>query len=173
MSSNAGMEPASTVDSQPFLDSRLFRRVCAQFATGITVVTVTDPEGQPHGLTVNSFSSVSLNPPLILVSIDLRSSVLPHFLSNPSFAVNVLSADQEALSRVFSTPGLRRFEGVSWRCGELCVPLLDDCLAHMECSTVRSVDAGDHTLFIGEVRRAVHREGKPLIYFNSCYQNLG
>jgi flavin reductase (DIM6/NTAB) family NADH-FMN oxidoreductase RutF len=166
MSSKEGTDPAST------LDSRLFRRTCAQFATGITVVTVTDSEGQPHGLTVNSFSSISLNPPLVLVSIDLRSSVLAHLMSNPGFAINVLADHQEAVSRVFSTPASRRFEDVSWRQGELGAPLLDDCLAHLECSTVQSLDAGDHTVLIGEVRRAVYREGKPLIYFNSGYQNL-
>lgn len=154
------------------LDSRLFRRVCGQFATGITVVTVTDPEGQPQGLTVNSFTSVSLNPPLVLVSIDLRSSVLPHFHSHQRFAVNFLAHDQEGISRIFATPSVRRFEGLTWHFGELGSPLLENCLAHLECSTLKSVDAGDHTLFIGEVHRAACRDGKPLIYFNSAYQNL-
>ena len=166
------MSPKVGTDTPAVLDSRLFRKVCGQFATGITVVTVTDPEGQPHGLTVNSFASISLNPLLVMVSIDLRSSVLPHFQSSAGFAINVLASDQEPVSRIFATRDAQRFESVSWRPGELGAPLLDNCLAHMECATSRSLDVGDHTVFIGEVKRAVCREGKPLIYFNSCYQNL-
>jgi flavin reductase (DIM6/NTAB) family NADH-FMN oxidoreductase RutF len=154
------------------LDPWLFRRACAQFATGITVVTVLDEHRHPHGLTVNSFTSVSLDPPLILVSIDLRNAILGHFLSSRAFAVNVLAEDQEELSRRFSSPVEGRFEGVAWKEGEGGGPLLDGVLAQLECATVRTFEAGDHTVLLGEVRRASHREGKPLVYFNSAYRTV-
>jgi 4-hydroxyphenylacetate 3-hydroxylase, reductase component len=151
---------------------RLYRRVCAQFTTGITVVTVLDSSGHPHGMTVNSFSSVSLDPPLVLVSIDLQNSILGHFLSASSFAVNILAEGQEDLSRRFSSVSERRFEGVEWHTSESGPPLLDGVLAHLECSVARTFEAGDHTILIGQVENASYREGKPLVYFDSSYQTL-
>ena len=150
----------------------LYRKVCAQFTTGITVVTVVDGHGHPHGMTVNSFSSVSLDPPLVLVSIDLRHSILGHFLSASAFAVNVLAEGQDALSHRFSNVSERRFDGVAWHASELGMPLLDGVLAHLECTVARTFEAGDHTVLIGEVRRASYTEGKPLVYFDSVYRTL-
>jgi flavin reductase (DIM6/NTAB) family NADH-FMN oxidoreductase RutF len=154
------------------LDPALYRRTCARFATGITVVTVVDENGHPHGMTVNSFSSVSMDPPLVLVSIDLRNAILGHFLSSPYFAINMLAEHQEHLSRRFSSPSENRFHGVEWRPGEFNVPLLEGVLAQLECSVARIFEAGDHTMLIGEVRLASYTEGKPLVYFNSSYRNL-
>lgn len=154
------------------LDPWLFRRACAQFATGITVVTVCDEHGHPHGLTVNSFTSVSLEPPLILVSIDLRNAILGHFLSSRAFSINVLGEDQEALSRRFASTVEGRFEGVVWKWGESGAPLLEGVLAQLECATVRTFEAGDHTVLLGEVRQATLRAGNPLVYFNSSYRTL-
>ena len=96
----------------------LYRRVCAQFATGITVITAPDENGHPHGMTVNSFTSVSLDPPLVLVSIDLRNAILGHFLTSAYFAVNILAEDQEELSRRFSSASENRFHGVDWHPAE-------------------------------------------------------
>ncbi len=154
------------------IDSSLYRRTCAQFATGITVVTVVDSADRPHGITVNSFSSVSLDPPLVMVSIDLKNAILGHFLASSFFAINILAEDQQNLSLQFSTASAYRFEGVGWHTAASGAPLLNDVLAHLECSMVRSFNAGDHTILIGEVLRAGYREGKPLVYFNSGYQNL-
>jgi flavin reductase (DIM6/NTAB) family NADH-FMN oxidoreductase RutF len=151
---------------------QLYRRSCAQFATGITVVTVIDAHGHPHGMTVNSFSSVSLDPPLVLVSIDLRNSILGHFLSASAFAINILAEGQEALSQRFSSVSERRFEGVEWRSSPAGMPLLDGVLAQLECSVVRTFEAGDHTVLIGEVRHACYAEGRPLVYFDSVYRSL-
>jgi flavin reductase (DIM6/NTAB) family NADH-FMN oxidoreductase RutF len=153
-------------------DPRLFRRACAQFATGITVVTVTDEREQPHGLTVNSFTSVSLEPPLVLVSIDLKNAILGHFMSSKVFGINVLAEHQEELSRRFSNALTRHFDGVAWHAGIGGAPLLDGVLAHFECETVRAFEAGDHSVLLGEVKQAEFREGKPLLYFNSGYQKL-
>jgi flavin reductase (DIM6/NTAB) family NADH-FMN oxidoreductase RutF len=154
------------------VDTWLYRRTCAQFTTGITVVTVLDSLGHPHGMTVNSFSSVSLEPPLVLVSIDLRNAILGHFISSSWFAINVLAEHQEDLSRRFSTTSEDRFFGVYWHEGISGTPILDGVLAHLECSVVKTFEAGDHTVLIGEVRRAGYGEGKPLVYFNSSYQTL-
>lgn len=160
-----------TASLQP-VDSALYRRTCAQFATGITVVTVTDRGGNPHGLTVNSFTSVSLSPPLVLVSIDLRNAKLGHFLSGSHFGINVLAENQEELSRRFSQQLENRFEGVEWHPGPAGSPLLDGVLARLECALVQSFEAGDHTVLLGEATHGAFAEGRPLLYFNSRYRNL-
>ena len=163
---------AVPVEGLSKVDSRTYRRTCARFATGITVVTTLDSQGHPHGMTVNSFSSVSLDPPLVLVSIDLKNAILGHFISSSWFAINVLAEHQEDLSRRFSSPSENRFLDLDWHAGTAGTPLLDGVLAQLECSVVRTLEAGDHTVLIGEVRRAVHAEGKPLVYFDSAYHNL-
>lgn len=160
------------VESLPSVDPSIYRRTCAQFATGVTVVTTLDSHGHPHGMTVNSFASVSLEPPLVLVSIDLRNAILGHFVSSSWFAVNVLAQHQEELSRRFASPAENRFLDIDWHAGVSGVPLLDGVLAQMECSVVRAFEAGDHTVLIGEVRGARHGEGKPLVFFDSGYRIL-
>jgi flavin reductase (DIM6/NTAB) family NADH-FMN oxidoreductase RutF len=154
------------------IDAWNYRRTCAQFVTGITVVTTLDSDGHPHGMTVNSFSSVSLDPPLVLVSIDLKNAILGHFISSSWFAINILAEHQEDLSRRFSSASEDRFLGVSWHVGASGTPLLDGVLAQLECSVVRTFEAGDHTVLIGEVRRAGTSEGKPLVFFDSAYHHL-
>jgi flavin reductase (DIM6/NTAB) family NADH-FMN oxidoreductase RutF len=154
------------------VDPGLYRRTCAQFATGITVVTTLDSGRHPHGITVNSFSSVSLDPPLVLVSIDLRNAILGHFISSEWFAINVLAEHQEDLSRRFSSPSENRFLGVEWTARVSGVPLLAGVLAQLECLVVRTFEVGDHTVLIGEVKGAGYREGKPLVFFDSGYRRL-
>jgi flavin-dependent trigonelline monooxygenase, reductase component len=166
------MSSKAVPDQPRSLDPWLYRRTCAQFATGITVVTVLDSLRRPHGMTVNSFSSVSLDPPLVLVSIDLRNAILGHFISSSWFAINVLAEHQEDLSRRFSSSSEDRFLGVYWRPGVSGTPILEGVLAYLECSVVKTFEAGDHTVLIGEVRCAGYEEGRPLVYFNSAYQNL-
>jgi len=154
------------------VDALLYRQTCARFATGITVVTVVDENGHPHGMTVNSFSSVSLHPPLVLVSIDLRNAILGHFLSRQYFAINILADDQQHLSRRFSSASENRFAGVAWTPGTGGVPLLDGVLAHFECAVEKTFEAGDHSVLVGEVRVAWYREGQPLVYYGSTYRKL-
>jgi flavin reductase (DIM6/NTAB) family NADH-FMN oxidoreductase RutF len=141
-------------------------------ATGITVITTVDANGHPHGMTVNSFSSVSLDPPLILVCIDLRNAILGHFLTTACFAVNILAEHQEDISRRFSSAAEKRFHGMEWTPGVLGVPLLPGVLAHMECAVTKTFEVGDHAVLVGEVREAWCGQGKPLVYFNSSYQNI-
>ncbi len=154
------------------VDKRLYRRTCARFATGITVVTLLDSQGHPHGVTVNSFASVSLEPPLVVVSIDLKNAILGHFISSSWFAINILAEHQEHLSRRFSSASEDRFIDVEWHAGLSGMPILNGVLAHLECAVVRTFEVGDHTMLIGEVRRAEYREGRPLVYFESGYRSL-
>jgi flavin reductase (DIM6/NTAB) family NADH-FMN oxidoreductase RutF len=150
----------------------LYRRACAQFATGVTVVTTLDEEGHPHGMTANSFTSVSLNPPLVLVSIDLRNAILGHFSTSTHFAVNVLAEDQEGMSRRFSSTSENRFHGVEWHPAASGVPLLGGALSHLECAVTQVLEVGDHSVLIGEVEHAEYRAGKPLLFFDSSYRKL-
>ena len=154
------------------IDAALYRRTCSLFATGITVVTTVDENGHPHGLTINSFSSVSLEPPLVLVSIDRRNAILGHFLTSKWFVVNILAEDQEEISRRFSSVCEDRFQGVEWVRGEFGAPVLGGVLAEMECAVMETFEAGDHAILIGEVRRAAYREGRPLVYFGSGYRGI-
>jgi flavin reductase (DIM6/NTAB) family NADH-FMN oxidoreductase RutF len=156
------------------LDSGDFRRCCARFATGITIATVIDPDCQPHGLTVNSFTSVSLAPPLVLVCIDYSSKVLPLFRAASHFGVNVLHAGQQELSARFATKGQDRFDRVPWTAGEFGVPLIPGALAHFECAVRNVVEAGDHAVFLAEaIRFDLGERGEPLLFFDSRYRSLG
>jgi flavin reductase (DIM6/NTAB) family NADH-FMN oxidoreductase RutF len=154
------------------VDSNLFRSACSRFATGITVVTVLGPDGLPHGMTANSFTSVSLDPPLVLVCIDRKAAMLPRLEAATHFGINVLSEEQEPYSAHFARPGMDRFEGIQWFPGELGVPLLHNVLATYECAVSEVIEAGDHRIFIGEVRHLRCYDGHPLIYFGSRYRTL-
>ena len=150
-----------------------FRRACSRFATGIAVTTTIGPGGEPHGLTVNSFTSVSLDPPTVLVCVDHRCNILQHFRANPYFGVNVLAADQQELSVRFAERVGDRFDGIGWRRGESSgVPLLDGSLAAFECKVSRIVESGDHAVFFGEVVAAEAGVGNPLLYFGGRYERL-
>ena|SRR5437899_5526198 len=154
------------------IEQHHFRRVCSKYATGITIVTVLDSRGAPHGLTVNSFTSVSLSPPLVLFCIDRQTPSRNYFHPHTRFAVNVLHEGQKNLSTHFARTGEDRFEGVAWRPGETGAPVLPEVLATLECGVIQMVEAGDHLVVIGEALHATWREGQPLIYFNSSYQTL-
>jgi flavin reductase (DIM6/NTAB) family NADH-FMN oxidoreductase RutF len=154
------------------IEQQHFRRVCGKFATGITILTVLDEGGVPHGMTVNSFTSVSLCPPLILVCIDRQTSILTHFSDGTRFGINVLDEDQKELSTWFARTGHDRFSGTAWRPGETGAPVLPEMLATIECEVTQMSPAGDHMIVIGAVLHAAWREGQPLIYFNSSYQTL-
>jgi len=149
-----------------------FRRACGRFATGVTIASVIDREGTPHGLTVNSFTSVSLDPPLVLVALGHSASVMDAFRDARFFAVNVLAAGQRALSERFARKGHDRFDGLAWHAGETGAPLLADTLAEIECATRYRFTAGDHNLIVGEMVRAVVRQGEPLLYFAGRYRKL-
>jgi flavin reductase (DIM6/NTAB) family NADH-FMN oxidoreductase RutF len=172
MSNKLETERAASPALQP-ADSDVYRRVCGRFATGVTIISVLDAEGRPHGITINSFASLSLDPPLVMVSINLRNGVLEHFLQSKHFAVNVLAHDQEHHSRRFARHAEDRFHGVNWQGAESGAPLIEGALAHLECSNTRWFEAGDHAVLIGQVVRAGCRDGRPLVFFQSDYASLG
>ncbi|PWC52667.1 hypothetical protein TSH7_33215 [Azospirillum sp. TSH7] len=151
---------------------RSLRDAYARYATGVAVITTLTPAGTPVGLTVNSFSSVSLDPPLVLWSLMRSSTSLPAFRDATRFAVNVLADDQHHLSTRFASRSEERFAGIDWTPGLGSVPLLPDCLAQFECTTHRHVEAGDHVVVLGRVHRFEHRDGTPLLFFASRYAEL-
>jgi flavin reductase (DIM6/NTAB) family NADH-FMN oxidoreductase RutF len=149
-----------------------FRHACGRFATGITIASVLDANGAPHGLTVSSFASVSLDPPLILICLGHDVSVIDHFRAANKFGINVLAEGQQDLSDRFARKGQDRFDGLEWYAGETGVPLLTGVLAALECRTCQRFTAGDHDIFVGEMLAAGVADGEPLIYFASQYREL-
>jgi len=149
-----------------------FRRVLSHFATGVTIVTTRDADGRPTGLTVSAFCSVSLDPPQVLVCVDHKSQTYPALRERGRFAVNVLSADHEEVSRRFASTRLDKFEGLAYRTGVLDVPLIAGALAQLECTTVNVHVEGDHTIFIGRVEESHVDAGDPLLYYKGKYQRL-
>jgi flavin reductase (DIM6/NTAB) family NADH-FMN oxidoreductase RutF len=149
-----------------------FRRVLGHFATGVTIVTTSDSDGRPTGLTASAFSSVSLDPPLVLVCVDHKSQSHGPLVDRGRFAVNILSTAQEALSRKFATTRLDKFDGVPYRLSALGLPVLAGALAHLECVTVSTHVEGDHTILVGRVEDGSAREGDPLLYFCGQYGRL-
>lgn len=149
-----------------------FRHVLGHFATGVTVVTTRDPDARPGGLTVSAFASLSLDPPLVLICVDHKAQTYPALRDAGRFAVNVLSAGQEALSRRFASTQLDKFDGVAFRLSPLGLPLLESALAHIECTTVGRHVEGDHTIFVGRVDRAWTAGGEPLLYYRGQYGRL-
>jgi flavin reductase (DIM6/NTAB) family NADH-FMN oxidoreductase RutF len=156
------------------LDSRQFRDALGRFATGVCIVTTRGSDGRPYGVTVNSFSSVSLDPPLVLFSLDRASTSFNAFVTGSHFAVNVLHREQMGLSRTFATTSDTKFEGVSHDAWDTGAPVLAGSLAVLECDKVAVHEAGDHVIVIGQVRRLFcEEEGEPLLYFRGRYHNLG
>ena len=155
------------------IDADSFRSVLGRFASGITVVTTVDAEGRDVGMTVSAFSSVSLHPPLVQVCIDRAASMYGALLQADRFGVNVLASEQEALSRRFAAvDSSHRFDGIGYARGESGVVLLEEALAHLECRVHARHEAGDHTIFVGEVERASARDGRPMLYYRGGYAQL-
>ena len=154
------------------LDPSMFRAALGRFASGITVITARDADGRDGGMTVSAFSSLSLDPPLILVCVDRSASAGPVFDAAEHFAVNILSEDQEAISRRFAQKDVDRFDGVGFTRSALGVPLLDAALATLECRATARHPGGDHSILVGEVLEATLHEGHPLLYYRSGYRRL-
>ncbi len=166
MSSNPPQDLSGAVDAREFC------RACAQFATGVGIASVLDGAGEAHGLTVNSFTSVSLEPPLVLICIGHSAAAIEHFRACAHFGISMLDEEQEALSLRFAERGRDRFQEVPWCAGRTGVPLIPDALAAIELRLVKTLTAGDHDIFIGEVVRTIVRGGNPLIYYGSGYRRL-
>jgi flavin reductase (DIM6/NTAB) family NADH-FMN oxidoreductase RutF len=142
------------------------------FPTGVAVVTTLAPDGAPHGLTMNSFCSLSLDPPLVMVAIARDCVFLGSFESSGHFAVNILTEAQRDLSNRFAQLPEGRFNGVGWKNGVAGSPLIEGALAVIECRTLQVMDAGDHRVLIGEAVAVEVGEGRPLVFFGSGYAGL-
>lgn len=155
-------------------DSRAFRDALGCFATGVTVVSGIGDDGRPVGVTVNSFNSVSLEPALVLFSLDRTTASLKSFGVGRPFAVNVLHAGQAEVSRLFASMVADRWNGIGYETWDTGCPVLPDALAAFEGEVVANHDGGDHVIVVGRVRRLrLNREGTPLLYFRGRYAQLG
>lgn len=154
-----------------------FRAALGRFASGVTVITVETAQGEVHGMTANAFCSVSLHPPLVLVCIDHLAETYLHLRERGQFGVSVLKEEQEALSEFFADP--ERNPDAAYRLGieyqrmKSGRPVLKDVLANLDCAVVAAHAAGDHTVFVGEVKEVALGEGAPLLYFRGRYGTGG
>lgn len=155
------------VISEP--DRRALRDVFGAFVTGVTIITTLREDGTPWGVTANSFSSVSLDPPLVLWSQGTHGFSYPVFAAADRFVVNILAAGQIELSQRFATPGIDRFAGLAWHPGIGGLARLDGCLAHLECRKVAAYPGGDHAIFLGEVERFDKSGLAPLAFSSGRY----
>ena len=154
------------------IEMKAFRRCLGKFATGVTVITCADDDGRPYGITANSFSSVSLDPALILWNIAKVSNSLDAFLAAEHFAINILAADQEYLSAHFAQSDHTLFDAIETTGSAENVPLLPGALALFECRTREIHDCGDHHIIIGEVSRFESTDADPLLFFGGRYRAL-
>lgn len=153
-------------------DSKDYRRALGCFPTGVTVVTTRNGQGKCIGMTANSFSSVSLEPPLVLWSIARQAPSFPVFQTAKGFAINILSVQQEELSRQFATASEDKFAGVMWREGGDGVPVLADCTAFFECTLAATYPGGDHEIILGKVRHYGWSEREPLAFGGGRYARI-
>lgn len=158
--------------SLPDLDPAEFRQLLGRFTTGVTVITMHLPDGQPAGMTANSLASVSLAPPLVSMCIDHAAELYASLLAAPGFVINVLESSQESLSRRFAAKHLDRFDGVGYHTSAGGQPVLDGVLAWIECVPHATFAGGDHTIVVGRVLRGGTTEGAPLVYFRGGYAGL-
>lgn len=156
------------------IDPTDFRRTLGCFATGITVITTVDEEGAPVGLTANSFTSLSLEPPMVLFCLDRNVQSFEAFHANRHFAVNILCAGQQDVSTRFAKSGIEKWSGIEFDTWETGCPILRGCLANLECDIESIHEGGDHVIIIGEVKRLerADEEEKPLLYYRGCYAVL-
>lgn len=153
------------------IDAGGFKKAMSRWASGVTVVTA-EHNGVRHGMTVSSFASVSLDPPLVLICIGKAAPTHDIIRKGERFVVNVLGDTQEAISIRFATKHDDRFEGVAVRTGQLGVPIIEGCVAAIECRLHETLPGGDHTIYVGEVVNADIAEGSPLIYFQGGHRRM-
>jgi flavin reductase (DIM6/NTAB) family NADH-FMN oxidoreductase RutF len=154
------------------IDPQELRRILGHFATGVTVITTRDLAGAPFGLTANAFTSLSLNPPLILICVDKAAQCYSCFAGSNVFTVNFLREDQQEISRRFATKGVNKFAGLNWHEGANGAAVLDAAIGHLECKIVQSYEGGDHTIIVGEVLNGAASGERPLLFFKGKYQRL-
>lgn len=154
------------------IDQDEFRAVLGRFASGVTVITARDAGGKDHGMTASAFCSVSLDPPLVLACIAEDADMHAVIRQASTFGISILGEAQESLSRRFAELPSGRFDGIGYSRAESGVILLDDALAHLDCTIVERYDAGDHVICLGRVEWATCRQDRPLLYYRGGYAQL-
>ena len=156
------------------IDTRSFRDTLGCFATGVTIITTADSDGGPVGLTANSFSSLSIDPPLVLFCLDRNVVSFPAFHSNRHFAVNILGADQQEMSRRFARSGPEKWDGVAFETWNTGSPILGGCIANLECDIDSIYEGGDHVIIVGKVVRMAQADDDrgPLTYYCGRYGTI-
>jgi len=154
------------------VDQHTFRALLGRFASGVTVITIVDANGDDRGMTVSAFCSVSLEPPLVLMCIDHAASIYQPVSAASQFTVNILSEGQEALARRFAGPHPDRFDGIGFSRGGNGIAILGDVLGHLQCKVIAKHVSGDHDIIVGEVEEAMSDEGRPLLYYRGGYAQL-
>jgi flavin reductase (DIM6/NTAB) family NADH-FMN oxidoreductase RutF len=156
-------------------DSADFRKACGLWPSGVSVVTTVDGKGVPFGLTMNAVSSLSLEPPMLLVCVDNNSDTLAPMLETRCFCINILAGSQQDLSGRFAKKGNDKFEGVSWSAKPSGAPILDGSLVSFDCSVVHVYEGGDHKIICGKVEQIIENSvsgTQPLIYFGGGYKEF-
>jgi flavin reductase (DIM6/NTAB) family NADH-FMN oxidoreductase RutF len=151
------------------IDQRELRNAFGTFLTGVTIVTTIDTDGRPRGFTANSFTSVSMDPPLLLVCLAKTAISCASFVEADSFAVNILAEEQKDLSTIFASKRPEKFEHAAWQPGSTGSPVLDGVVSWFDCSTYSRVDAGDHILLLGKIVDFAHSASEPLGYVRGSY----
>jgi flavin reductase (DIM6/NTAB) family NADH-FMN oxidoreductase RutF len=150
----------------------LFKEVMGNYPTGVTVVTTTDKDGNPVGLTVNSFASVSLDPLLVLWSIDNKVTTLDSFINGGNFAVHILAGNQQELCKNFASKNVDRFSTCKWKFSEQSLPIIEGGFAVLQCKTFKTIEAGDHTILIGEVVDIQIDKREPMLYHRRHFNSI-
>ncbi len=170
MTDAAASRPPATSRAQndPEIDGATYRTVMGHFLTGVTVITATDG-GDPVGMAASSFTSLSMDPPLVLFCAGTGSSTWPRIQRSGHYCVNILSSEQESVSRQFASKVPDKFAGVGWAPGASGSPRLTDALAWIDCRIEAEHLAGDHVIVVGRVLALGHRDGEPLAYYRGGY----
>jgi flavin reductase (DIM6/NTAB) family NADH-FMN oxidoreductase RutF len=159
-------QSANTALDAAALDIGELRRALGSFATGVAVATTLDSGGKPKGFTANSFTSVSLDPPLVLVCVDKAASCYPAFAGSHHFGINILSHGQQHVSKTFASKLADKFEGMPWMSGVTGSPIFPDATAWLDCKLHQRIEAGDHLIVIGEVLSFGHAPTQPALGYH-------
>ncbi len=154
------------------MDTKAFKNAMSRWATGVTIITTRAPTGELAGFTASSFSSLSLEPPLVLFCLGEEAVSYPAFHAADGFAVHILAREQEPLSARFAEKGGDKFADVDWSEGSRGVPLIQGALACLECRKIQMYAGGDHRVFLGEVEAVHVKDGAPLLYYRGEYRSI-
>jgi len=165
-------QSAMMTTNRPHIDSLMLRKTLGCFPTGVVVATTLGDDGAPVGMTINSFSSVSLEPPLVLWSIKLNAPSRTAFVSHPGFTLNILSSNQLEVAKQFATPAQDKFEGISWQPGYEGSPILAESLAVLQCKPFDVYKGGDHEIIVGQVVEFDSTDGTPLVFHGGKFVEL-